>query len=93
MLINKVLRSLDVVEYMDGGTVTDAANNAEKREIADAHDLRMLKDLRNSIAHEYISEAIIRFFDEVIDKTPLLKTIIEKLNEYCTRYLGSVSAK
>jgi hypothetical protein len=87
MLINKVLRSLDVVEYIDEGTVIDAANNAEKREIADSQDLRMLKDLRNSIAHEYITENIVRFFDKVLEFTPLLKNVIERLNAYCMRYL------
>jgi uncharacterized protein YutE (UPF0331/DUF86 family) len=84
MLINKVLRSLDVVEYIDVGTVLDAANNAEKRGIADSKELRKLKDLRNSIAHEYVTENIVRFFDKVLEFTPLLKTTIEKLNDYCS---------
>jgi tRNA C32,U32 (ribose-2'-O)-methylase TrmJ len=88
MLMNKVLRSLDVVEFIDGGTVIDAANNAEKRDIADSRELRMLKDLRNSIAHEYITENIVHFFDETLEFTPLLKIVIERLNAYCTRYLG-----
>lgn len=47
MLINKVLRSLDAVEYIDGGTV--------------------------------------------LEFTPLLKTVIERLNVYCTRYLGDAT--
>ena len=89
MLINKVFRSLDAVEYIDGGTVIDAVNNAEKRGIADAKVLRQLKDLRNSIAHEYVTENIVRFFDKIIEFTPFLKTIIEKLNEYCAKYLES----
>jgi hypothetical protein len=88
MLINKVLRSLDAVEYIDSGTVIDATYNTEKRGIADAQDLRKLKDLRNLIAHEYVTEKIVRFFDEVLKFTPLLKAVIEKLNGYCTRYLG-----
>jgi len=87
MLVNKVLRSLDAVEYIDGGTVIDAANNAEKREIANAQDIRKLKDLRNSIAHEYITEKIVRFFGMVLEYTPLLKGVIDKLNSYCARYL------
>ena len=86
MLINKVLRSLDTVEYIDGGTVIDAANNTEKRGIADSQDLRKLKDLRNSIAHEYVTENIVRFFSKVLEFTPLLKTIIDNLNNYCPRY-------
>jgi len=89
MLINKVLRSLDAVEYINGGTVIDAANNAEKRGIADSGDLRKLKDLRNSIAHEYVTENIVRFFYNVLEFTPILKGAIEKLNEYCKRYLGN----
>ena len=87
MLINKVLRSLDVVEYIESGTIIDAVNNTEKRGIAEAHSLRKLKDLRNSIAHEYITENIIRFFGNVLEYTPLLKNSIEKLNIYCTKYV------
>ena len=76
MLINKVLRSLDAVEYIDGGTVIDAANNTKKRGIADSSVLRKLKDLRHLIAHEYVTENIVRFFEKVMEFTPLLKTEI-----------------
>jgi len=88
MLINKVLRSLDAAEYIDGGTVIDAANNLEKRGIADSQDLRKLKDLRNSIAHEYVTENIVRFFGIVLEFTPILKTIIEKITDYCSKYVS-----
>jgi len=87
MLINKVLRSLDAVEYIDGGTVIDATYNTEKRGIADAQELRKLKDLRNLITHEYVTEKIVRFFDKILEFTPLLKIVIERLNEYCSRYI------
>jgi len=87
MLINKVLRSLDAVEYIESGTVIDAANNTEKRGITNSQELRKLKDLRNSIAHEYITENIVRFFGKVLEFTPLLKKVIENLNSYCARYL------
>ena len=66
MLINKVLRSLDAVEYIDGGTVIDATYNTEKRGIADAQELRKLKDLRNLIAHEYVTEMIVRFLTKFL---------------------------
>ena len=86
MLISKVFRSLDVVEYIDAGTVIDAVNNTEKRGIADSQDLRKLKNLRNSIAHEYVTDNIIRFFGEVLEFTPLLKEVIDRVNTYCERY-------
>jgi hypothetical protein len=92
MLINKVLRSLDAVEYIDGGTVIDATYNTEKRGIADAQELRKLKDLRNLITHEYVTEKLIRFFDKVLEFTPLLKIVIEKLNDYCFRYINGNKA-
>jgi uncharacterized protein YutE (UPF0331/DUF86 family) len=88
MLINKVLRSLDAVEYIDGGTVIDATYNAEKRGIANAQELRKLKDLRNLIAHEYVTEKIVRFFDKVLELTPNLEMVINKLNDYCLRYIN-----
>jgi hypothetical protein len=86
MLISKVLRNIDTVEYIDGGTLIDAANNAEKRGIADSRELRTLKDLRNAIAHEYAAENIVRFFDKTLEFIPRLKNIIEKVNNYCSRY-------
>ena len=87
MLVNKVLRSLDTVEYIDSGTAIDAANNAEKRGIANSQDLRKFKDLRNSIAHEYVTENIIRFFAKVLEFTPFLDRVIKSLNSYCSKYL------
>ena len=86
MLVNKVLRNLDAVEYINSGTVIDAANNAEKRGIVDSQELRKLKDLRNSIAHEYVTENIVRFFAKVLEFTPILKKAIGNLNSYCSRY-------
>jgi len=87
VLINKTLRSLDAVEYIDGGTVIDATYNTEKRGIANSQDLRKLKDLRNSIAHEYVTENIVRFFAHVLEYTPLLNKTIDNLNKYSARYL------
>jgi hypothetical protein len=88
MLVNKVLRSLDEVEYIDGGTIIDATYNTEKRGITTAQELRNLKDLRNLITHEYVTEKIVRFFDKILEFTPLLKNVIEKLNNYSSRYIN-----
>jgi len=43
MLVNKALRSLALIEYIDGGTVIDAANNAEKRGVANAQEIKKTK--------------------------------------------------
>jgi uncharacterized protein YutE (UPF0331/DUF86 family) len=86
MLVNKALRSVDTVESEDIGTIIDIMNRAEKRGIASAELLHRIKDLRNSIAHEYVTENLTGFFGNVLEYTPLLKSVIEKLNEYCSRY-------
>jgi len=42
-----------------------------------------------SIAHEYVTENIVRLFEKVLEFTPRLKKTIERLNDYCARYLES----
>jgi len=88
MLVNKVLRSIDIVESEDIGTTIDIMNRAEKRGIVSSSELlHTLKDLRNNIAHEYKIAEITRFFDDVKKYTPLLLDIIKNVNIYCEKYL------
>jgi len=89
MLVNKVLRSIDTVESEDIGTIIDIMNRAEKRGIVfSAELLHTIKDLRNSIVHEYKIAEITKFFADVQKYTPLLLEIIKKVNDYCEKYLG-----
>jgi len=90
MLVNKVLRSIDVVELEDIGTIIDIMNRAEKRGIVPSAELlRIIKDLRNNIAHEYKITEITAFFADVLKYTPVLLEIIQNTNVYCERYLKS----
>ncbi|MDR2151191.1 MAG: hypothetical protein LBO72_00020 [Helicobacteraceae bacterium] len=94
LLIHKALRSLDVVEFAASGTVIDAANRAEKRGIVDSVDqLRNLKDLRNEIAHEYISANIFDLFKQVIAFVPPLLNIIDRVTLYASKYLEKDAGK
>jgi len=89
MLVNKVLRSIDTVEMEDIGTIIDIMNRAEKRGIVSSAELlRAVKDLRNSIAHEYNVTEFPGFFADVLKYTPILLEIIQNTNAYCKRYLG-----
>ena len=90
MLVNKVLRSIDTIESEDIGTIIDIMNRAEKRGIVSSADLlHTIKDLRNSIVHEYKIDEIARFFVDVQKYTPILLGIIQNVNIYCARYLGN----
>jgi hypothetical protein len=86
LLVNKILRCLDVVEFIDGGSIIDMVNRTAKRGIIDStSEIRSLKDLRNEIAHEYAPDNINSYFDAVIKYIPKLCAIIEKLNIYCKK--------
>jgi uncharacterized protein YutE (UPF0331/DUF86 family) len=90
MLVNKVLRSIDTVESEDIGTIIDIMNRAEKRGIVQSAELlHTIKDLRNSIVHEYQITEIVKFFADVLRYTPVLLEISKNVNVYCTRYLAS----
>ncbi|MCL2380275.1 MAG: hypothetical protein FWC64_01625 [Treponema sp.] len=89
MLVNKVLRNIDAVEYEDSGTVIDITNRAEKRGIVSSAELlRTIKDLRNNIVHEYKIAEITKFFADVHKYTPVLLEVIKGVNKYCEKYLA-----
>jgi hypothetical protein len=87
LLINKVLRSIDTVEFYDGGSIIDAANRAEKRGIIDSVSaLRDIKDLRNEIAHEYASDDLKQLFNAVLDATLQVRELVNRVIKDCGRY-------
>ena len=53
-------------------------NNAHKRGLfEDVEELRIMKDVRNTIVHEYIEEELVDVFEEVLQYT---KKLIEIMN-------------
>lgn len=83
ILVNSVLRTIDIVEYVEAGTVIDIINRAEKRGFVEtADELRAMKDLRNDIVHTYDSNEYEENFDDVLKLTPVLFSVIEKVNVY-----------
>lgn len=88
IIIHKLFRGIDVVEVIDGGTLIDTMNRAEKRGlIPDAAKLRALKDLRNDIAHEYVADKLTQLHEEVYGEVPILFDIVGKSLLYAQRYL------
>jgi hypothetical protein len=87
LIVNKVLRSIDAVEFIDGGTIIDAANRAEKNGIVDSvSELRDIKDLRNEIAHEYETEDLPKLFSAVLAAAPRVCEIADGIVRYCEKY-------
>lgn len=86
-LIRKIFRTLDEYEFENQGTLIDTVNNAHKRELfEDIEELRIMKDIRNTIAHEYIEDDLVEVFEEVLEYTAKLITIINNTINYLSKY-------
>jgi uncharacterized protein YutE (UPF0331/DUF86 family) len=59
-------------------TYIDKANLFEKLEIANAEDLKLMRDLRNEISHEYKLKDITELFQPVVEYSVKLIEVIEK---------------
>jgi hypothetical protein len=82
-LIRKIFRTLDEYEFENQGTLIDVVNNAHKRGLfEDIDELRIMKDVRNTIAHEYIEDKLTEVFDEVLLYTAKLMDIIHNTLNY-----------
>ncbi len=87
MLIHKVYRSIDSVELTEGGTLIDVLNRADKRLLIDSvSEMREIKDLRNDIAHEYMTEQLWLLHEEVFKLAPKLINLLNRANEYSMKY-------
>ena len=87
ILLLKIFRLIDAIDLDDVGTVRDRINRAEKKGlIEDAQRFIVIRELRNSIAHEYQPEALGVIFPETLQATPILLDIAERVRKYCLRY-------
>ena len=87
MLLQKIFRSIDQLELEAGGTLLDALHRAEKRGLIDSVDqFRLIRELRNEIAHEYSLDELHELFKSVLEQTPVLFTMIDRVKSYGLRY-------
>lgn len=82
-LIRKIFRTLDEYEFENQGTLVDVVNNAHKRRLfEDIQELRIMKDVRNTVVHEYIEDELADVFDEVLDYSEKLILIMNNTLSY-----------
>lgn len=88
-LIRKIFRTIDEFEFENQGTLVDVVNNAHKRGLfEDIEALRMMKDVRNTIVHEYVEDDLVEVFDEVLMYSEKLIQIIQNTLDYIHRKLN-----
>jgi len=87
-LIRKIFRTLDEYEFENQGTLIDVVNNAHKRGLfSDVEILRIMKDVRNTIVHEYIEDDLVNVFEEVLEYSFELIKIISSTLRYIEKLL------
>ena len=88
-LIRKIFRTIDEYEFENQGTLIDVVNNAHKRGLfEDIEQLRMMKDLRNDIVHEYIEDELKELFEEVLQYSQYLLQIMNSTINYIEKEIG-----
>ena len=87
IIIQKVFRTIDILDLEDEGTVRDRINRAEKKGIIkSADDFIDIRILRNEIAHEYKAETIYAIFSKVSKLSPVLLESVNTIMTYSKKY-------
>jgi len=85
IVIQKVIKTIHTINLDDITTVRDSINAAEKMNLIKSAGVMIeMRELRNSIVHEYMPDAIKSIFISILRLTPHLQKDIKLLNLYCT---------
>jgi hypothetical protein len=84
IILQKIIRTIHVIDLDDVVTLRDSINLAEKKKIIeDAIVMIEMRELRNSIVHEYVPEVVKKVFCKSMELTPSLLKNVELINQYC----------
>lgn len=83
IMIQKILKTVELIDLESSGTVRDRINRSHKKGlITSAERLIEIRILRNEIAHEYLPEAFKDIFEKVIKYCSFLFENVETINNY-----------
>lgn len=87
MLLQRAFRSIDRAELEEPGSLLDVLARAEKRGLIESvEQFRLVREVRNEVAHEYALEELRELFQSVMELTPVLFAVAERTEAYCRRY-------
>ncbi len=87
MLIQKVFRTIERIEFEKEGSLLDVLNRAHKRGLIDSiDDIRAIRELRNDIAHEYSPVSLKELFGAALEKTEKLVAIVQRIKKYSQKF-------
>lgn len=84
IIIQRVLKTIYSIDLDETSSVRDLINLTEKKNLLkSAEEMIEMRELRNSIVHEYIPEVIKAIFIRTVKLTPLLLNNVKLINTYC----------
>jgi hypothetical protein len=87
MILQKGFRSIDRVELEDSGTLLDALNRAHKRGLIESIDeIRLVRELRNEIVHEYRRANLQKLFQSILAQTRVFFSLLDRIQDYCRKF-------
>ena len=87
MVVQRTFRGIDRVELEEPGSVLDVLARAEKKGLIESvEQFRLIREVRNEIAHEYLLEELGELYQSVKQYTPKLLCSVEKIRAYCEKY-------
>lgn len=92
-LTQRVMRLIDEIELIPSGTLLDRIDRAEKRGWVDrAAQLRRIREVRNTIAHEYADEKLAEIYAAVFNLAPQLLAVAPKVRAYAVDLIRQLEA-
>jgi len=89
LIIHKLFRAIDRLEFESTGSLLDSANRAVKRGLAQTTDeLRELKDIRNEVVHEYAIDDLAGLYEDIHGATPRVLALMDAVESYLRRVHG-----
>ncbi|MEO6455273.1 MAG: hypothetical protein ABIN97_14430 [Ginsengibacter sp.] len=90
LLIQKTYKTIDNIEGATPGTVRDRLLNAEKKGLIDsADDFMQIRDIRNTIAHEYEMDALKNIFLFAFKNSHLLIDSVKTAKQYSEKFYNN----
>ncbi len=87
IIMQKTIRLIEQIELEGTGSLLDRINKAEKKGFIDsATQFIEIRQLRNSIAHEYDQDSLQQIFKNCLDYTPALLGAVDNINRYITAH-------
>lgn len=79
----KIMKGIILLLREEAYTYIDKCNLFEKLNISSCEELKMIRDLRNEISHDYNLKDITEIFKDVLDFSDKLLKIIENTKKFC----------